>query len=148
MGIKSSKEIEDEQLVIVMLLVFKTDIEYLHKKYMVDTSNKLDVRRLDYADVLHRFYTRLKDDIISTDPDKLFSFDLRFKPFGFTVKVSKNNTKIAKYFINYSPYYLSGDNTENEIEDQIECPEILHLFSFQMLNKFIYFIILNYFCFG
>ena len=24
----------------------------------------------------------------------------------------------------------------------------LHLFSFQMLNKFIYFIILNYFCFG
>jgi hypothetical protein len=128
MGIKSSKEIEDEQLAIVMLLLFKTDIEYLHRNYKIDNinmCNKLDVRRLDYADVLHRFYTRLKDDIISTDPEKLFSFDLRFKPFGFTVKVTKNNTKIAKYFINYSPYYLSGDNTENEIEDQIACPEIL-----------------------
>jgi len=128
MGIKSSKEIEDEQLAIVMLLLFKTDIEYLHRNYKIDNINmrkKLDVRRLDYADVLHRFYTRLKVDIISTDPEKLFSFDLRFKPFGFTVKVSKNNTKIAKYFINYSPYYLSGDNSENEIEDQIECPEIL-----------------------
>lgn len=125
MGIKSSKEIESEQVVIVMLLQFKTDIEYIHKKYMLDTNNKLDVRRLDYAEVLHGFYNRLKDDIISTDPEMLFCFELRFKPFGFTVKVTQNNTKIAKYFINYSPYYLSGDNTENEITEQIECPEVL-----------------------
>ena len=125
MGIKSSKEIESEQLVIVMLLQFKTDIENIHKKYMLFMNNKLDVRRLDYAEVLHGFYKRLKDDIISTSPEMLFCFELRFKPFGFTVKVTQNNTKIAKYFINYSPYYLSGDNTENEITEQIECPEIL-----------------------
>ena len=125
MGIKSSKEIESEQLVIVMLLQFKTDIENIHKKYMLFMNNKLDVRRLDYAEVLHGFYKRLKDDIISTAPEMLFCFELRFKPFGFTVKVTQNNTKIAKYFINYSPYYLSGDNTENEITEQIECPEVL-----------------------
>ena len=92
----------------------------------------------------------------STDVKYLYNMLQSNKMFnGMSIYVCSD---LLKFFVNKILPYLtntfvlvSGDSdlcVPKEALSREETFILLHLFSFQMLNKFIYFIILNYFCFG
>ena len=118
MGINMSK---DKQMIRDAVKRFTHDLEVIHQKYMLK-ERELYHRRIDYAQGLKVFYERLQKELLCDVPVR---FELRKEPFGLTLVITKDFVKV-KQFINYSPYYLSGNNTDKTpVSEQMEMPAFL-----------------------
>ena len=118
MGIYMSK---DKQMIRDAVKRFTHDLEVIHQKYMLK-ERELYHRRIDYAQGLKVFYERLQKELLCDVPVR---FELRKEPFGLTLVITKDFVKV-KQFINYSPYYLSGNNTDKTpVSEQMEMPAFL-----------------------
>ena len=121
MGIKMSK---DKQVIRDAVERFTHELEVIHQKYMlgVGKERELYVRRIDYAQGLKVFYERLQKELLCDVPVR---FELIKEPFGLTLAITKGYVKVKQY-VNYSPYYISGDNKDKTpIREQIEMPDFL-----------------------
>ena len=116
MGCKSSKDIEMENEILVPLKKLKMDLEIFHQKYMLNTSKKINMRRIDYAQVLQVFYEKFTKQLTCDIPVR---FEIHKVQFGLNIIVTKSNVEVEE-FINFSPYYMSRDNTENPIVEDID----------------------------
>ena len=118
MGINMSK---DKQMIRDAVKRFTHDLEVIHQKYMLK-ERELYHRRIDYAQGLKVFYERLQKELLCDVPVR---FELRKEPFGLTLVITKDFVKV-KQFINYSPYYLSGNNRDKTpVSEQMEMPAFL-----------------------
>jgi len=121
MGLKMSK---DEKKVREAVRNCKHQLEVVHQKYMlgVGQDRELYHRRIDYAQGLKVFYEQLEKELICDVPVR---FELRKEPFGLTLVITKNFIKV-KEFINYSPYYISGNNRDKTpSSEEMEMPTFL-----------------------
>ena len=121
MGLKMSK---DEKKVREAVRNCKHQLEVVHQKYMlgVGQDRELYHRRIDYAQGLKVFYEQLEKELICDVPVR---FELRKEPFGLTLVITKNFIKVKEY-INYSPYYISGNNVDKTpVSKQMEMPTFL-----------------------
>jgi hypothetical protein len=121
MGLKMSK---DEKKVREAVRNCKHQLEVVHQKYMlgVGQDRELYHRRIDYAQGLKAFYEQLEKELICDVPVR---FELRKEPFGLTLVITKNFIKVKEY-INYSPYYISGNNVDKTpVSKQMEMPTFL-----------------------
>lgn len=121
MGCKSSKDIEMENELLVPLQKLKHELEIFHQKYMLSTSKPLNVRRIDYAQLLQILYEKFRRDLRSEIPTR---FEIYKVKYGLNIVVSKLNVEV-KEFINYSPYYRSHDNTDDPLDVDIKISEEL-----------------------
>ena len=125
MGIKMSK---DKQMIRDAVKRFTHDLEVIHQKYMLGVGEERELyhRRIDYAQGLKVFYERLEKELLCDVPVR---FELRKEPFGITLVITKGYVKV-KQFINYSPYYLSGNNRDTTpIREQMEMPDFLRRYA-------------------
>jgi hypothetical protein len=121
MGINMSK---DKQIIRDAVKRFKHDLEVIHQKYMLGVGQERELyhRRIDYAQGLKVFYERLQKELLCDVPVR---FELRKEPFGLTLVITKDFVKV-KQFINYSPYYISGNNRDKTpVSQQMEMPAFL-----------------------
>jgi hypothetical protein len=125
MGINMSK---DKQIIRDAVKRFKHDLEVLHQKYMLGVGEERELyhRRIDYAQGLKVFYERLEKEITY---ETLVRFELHKEPFGLTLVITKGYVKV-KQFINYSPYYISGNNRDKTpVSEQMEMPHCLRRYA-------------------
>jgi hypothetical protein len=125
MGLKMSK---DEKKVREAVRNCKHQLEVVHQKYMlgVGQDRELYHRRIDYAQGLKVFYEQLEKELICDVPVR---FELRKEPFGLTLVITKNFIKVKEY-INYSPYYISGNNVDKTpVSKQMEIPDFLRKYA-------------------
>ena len=125
MGLKMSK---DEKKIREAVRNCKHQLEVVHQKYMlgVGEDRELYHRRIDYAQGLKVFYEQLEKELICNVPVR---FELRKEPFGLTIVITKDFIKV-KEFINYSPYYISGNNRDKTpISEQMEMPHFLRRYA-------------------
>jgi hypothetical protein len=125
MGINMSK---DKQIIRDAVKRFKHDLEVIHQKYMLGVGQERELyhRRIDYAQGLKVFYELLQKELLCDVPVR---FELRKEPFGLTLVITKDFVKV-KQFINYSPYYISGNNRDiTSIREQIEIPDFLRKYA-------------------
>ena len=126
MGIQMSK---DKKVIRDAVKRFTHELEVIHQKYMLGVGKERELyhRRIDYAQGLKVFYERLQKELLCDVPVR---FELRKEPFGLTVVITKDFVKV-KQFINYSPYYISGqyndfDNRDKTpVSEQMEMPAFL-----------------------
>jgi hypothetical protein len=121
MGIKMSK---DKQVIRDAVKRFTHELEVIHQKYMLGVGKERELyhRRIDYAQGLKVFYERLQKELLCDVPVR---FELIKEPFGLTLVITKGYVKVKQY-VNYSPYYISGNNRDNTpIREQIEMPDFL-----------------------
>ena len=121
MGINMSK---DNQIIREAVKRFTHDLEVIHQKYMLGVGQERELyhRRIDYAQGLKVFYERLQKELLCDVPVR---FELRKEPFGLTLVITKDFVKV-KQFINYSPYYISGNNRDKTpVSQQMEMPAFL-----------------------
>ena len=121
MGLNMSK---DKKVIRDAVRKCKHQLEVIHQKYMlgVGENRELYVRRIDYAQGLKVFYEQLEKELICDVPVR---FELIKEPFGLTLVITKDFVKV-KEFINYSPYYMSGNNKDTTpVREQMECPGFL-----------------------
>ena len=126
MGIKMSK---DKQVIRDAVERFTHELEVIHQKYMLGVGKERELyhRRIDYAQGLKVFYERLQKELLCDVPVR---FELRKEPFGLTVVITKDFVKVKQY-VNYSPYYISGQYNEFDnrdktpLRDQMEMPDFL-----------------------
>ena len=121
MGLKMSK---DEKMIRAALKNCKHQLEVCHQKYMLSVGKDRELyhRRIDYAQGLKVFYEQLEKELICDVPVR---FELRKEPFGLTLVITKNFIKVKEY-INYSPYYISGNNVDKTpVSKQMEMPTFL-----------------------
>ena len=121
MGINMSK---DKQIIRDAVKRFKHDLEVIHQKYMLGVGEERELyhRRIDYAQGLKVFYERLEKELLCDVPVR---FELRKVPYGLTLVITKDFVKV-KQFINYSPYYISGNNRDKTpVSQQMEMPAFL-----------------------
>lgn len=115
---------KDEKKVREAVRNCKHQLEVVHQKYMlgVGQDRELYHRRIDYAQGLKAFYEQLEKELICDVPVR---FELRKEPFGLTLVITKNFIKVKEY-INYSPYYISGNNVDKTpVSKQMEMPTFL-----------------------
>ena len=115
---------KDEKKVREAVRNCKHQLEVVHQKYMlgVGQDRELYHRRIDYAQGLKVFYEQLEKELICDVPVR---FELRKEPFGLTLVITKNFIKVKEY-INYSPYYISGNNVDKTpVSKQMEMPTFL-----------------------
>ena len=87
---------------------------------------ELYYRRIDYAQAFKVFYELLEKEITY---ETLVRFEIRKEPFGITLVITKGYVKV-KQFINFSPYYISGNNTDKTpVREQIEMPDFLRRYA-------------------
>jgi hypothetical protein len=125
MGINMSK---DKQIIRQAVKRFTHDLEVIHQKYMLGVGQERELyhRRIDYAQALKVFYERLQKELLCDVPVR---FELRKEPFGLTLVITKDFVKV-KQFINYSPYYISGNNRDiTSIREQIDIPDFLRKYA-------------------
>jgi hypothetical protein len=125
MGINMSK---DKQIIRDAVKRFKHDLEVIHQKYMLGVGQERELyhRRIDYAQGLKVFYELLQKELLCDVPVR---FELRKEPFGLTLVITKDFVKV-KQFINYSPYYISGNNRDiTSISQQMEIPDFLRKYA-------------------
>ena len=121
MGLKMSK---DKQIIRDAVRKCKHQLEVAHQKYMlgVGEHRELYYRRIDYAQGLKVFYEQLEKELICDVP---VTFELIKEPFGLILVITKGFVKVKEY-VNYSPYYMSGNNIDTTpIKEQMVCPEFL-----------------------
>jgi hypothetical protein len=130
MGIKMSK---DKQLIRDAVDRCKHSLEVIHQKYMlgVGKDRELYHRRIDYAQGLKVYYELLEKELTCDIPVR---FEIIKEPFGLTLVVTKGFVKVKK-FVNYSPYYISGPNSEfhnrdkTPVSQQMEIPDFLRRYA-------------------
>ena len=127
MGLNMSK---DKKIIRDALRNCKHDLEVIHQKYMLGVGQERELyqRRIDYAQGLKVFYEQLekvlmcKKELIRDVP---LTIALIKEPFGLKVVITKGFVTVKEY-INYSPYYMAGNNTDTTpIKQQMKCPEFL-----------------------
>lgn len=117
---------KDKQMIRDAVKRFTHELEVFHQKYMlsVGKERELYVRRIDYAQGLKVCYEELQKEIRCDIPVR---FELIKEPFGLTLVITKGYVKVKQY-VNYSPYYISGDfdnRDKTPIREQIEMPDFL-----------------------
>ena len=115
---------KDKQMIRDAVKRFTHELEVIHQKYMLGVGKERELyhRRIDYAQGLKVFYERLQKELLCDVPVR---FELRKEPFGLTLVITKGYVKVKQY-VNYSPYYISGDNKDKTpIREQIEMPDFL-----------------------
>jgi hypothetical protein len=125
MGIHISK---DKQLIRDALERFTHELELIHQKYMLSVGKERELyhRRIDYAQGLKVFYQRLQKELLCDLPVR---FELRKEPFGLTLVITKGFVYVKQY-VNYSPYYISGNNTDKTpLRDQMVMPDFLRTYA-------------------
>ena len=125
MGINMSK---DKQMIRVAVKRFTHDLEVIHQKYMLGVGEERELyhRRIDYAQGLKVFYERLEKELLCDVPVR---FELRKEPYGLTLVITKDYVKVKQY-VNYSPYYISGNNKDKTpIREQMEMPDFLRRYA-------------------
>ena len=125
MGINMSK---DKQMIRQAVERFTHDLEVIHQKYMLGVGEERELyhRRIDYAQGLKVFYERLEKELLCDVPVR---FELRKEPYGLTLVITKDYVKVKQY-VNYSPYYLSGNNRDTTpIREQMEMPDFLRRYA-------------------
>lgn len=125
MGINMSK---DKQIIRDAVKRFKHDLEVIHQKYMLGVGQERELyhRRIDYAQGLKVFYELLQKELLCDVPVR---FELRKEPFGFTLLITKDFFKLKQY-VNYSPYYISGNNTDKTpLSQQTPMPAFLRSYA-------------------
>jgi hypothetical protein len=130
MGIKMSK---DKKLIRDAVDRCKHSLEVIHQKYMlgVGKDRELYHRRIDYAQGLKVYYELLEKELTCDIPVR---FEIIKEPFGLTLVVTKGFVKVKK-FVNYSPYYISGPNSEfhnrdkTPVSQQMEIPDFLRRYA-------------------
>jgi hypothetical protein len=130
MGIKMSK---DKKLIRDAVDRCKHSLEVIHQKYMlgVGKDRELYHRRIDYAQGLKVYYELLEKELRCDIPVR---FEIIKEPFGLTLVVTKGFVKVKK-FVNYSPYYISGPNSEfhnrdkTPVSQQMEIPDFLRRYA-------------------
>ena len=121
MGLKMTK---DKKMIRNAVEKCKHSLEVCHQKYMlsVGKDRELHYRRIDYAQGLKVYYEQLEKELICDVPVR---FELIKEPFGLTLVITKDFVKV-KEFINYSPYYMSGNNIDKTpVKEQMVCPGFL-----------------------
>lgn len=121
MGIKMSK---DKKMIRDAVERCKHSLEVMHQKYMLGVGQDRDLyyRRIDYAQGLKVFYEQLEKELICDVPVR---FEIIKEPFGLTLVVTKGSVNV-KEFVNYSPYYMLGNNIDTTpVKEQMECPGFL-----------------------
>jgi hypothetical protein len=121
MGIKMSK---DKKMIRDAVKRFTHELEVIHQKYMLGVGKERELyhRRIDYAQGLKVFYERLQKELLCDVPVR---FELIKEPFGLTLVITKGYVKVKQY-VNYSPYYISGNNRDKTpIREQMEMPDFL-----------------------
>ena len=119
---------KDKQIIRQAVKRFTHDLEVIHQKYMLGVGQERELyhRRIDYAQALKVFYERLQKELLCDVPVR---FELRKEPFGLTLVITKDFVKV-KQFINYSPYYISGNNRDiTSIREQIDIPDFLRKYA-------------------
>lgn len=119
---------KDKQIIRQAVKRFTHDLEVIHQKYMLGVGQERELyhRRIDYAQALKVFYERLEKELLCDVPVRI---ELRKQPYGFTLVITKDFVKV-KQFINYSPYYISGNNRDfTSIREQIEIPDFLRKYA-------------------
>jgi hypothetical protein len=125
MGINMSK---DKQMIRDAVKRFTHDLEVIHQKYMLGVGEERELyhRRIDYAQGLKVFYERLEKELLCDVPVR---FELRKEPYGLTLVITKDYVKVKQY-VNYSPYYISGNNKDKTpIREQMEMPDFLRRYA-------------------
>ena len=125
MGINMSK---DKQIIRDAVKRFTHDLEVIHQKYMLGVGEERELyhRRIDYAQGLKVFYERLEKELLCDVPVR---FELRKEPYGLTLVITKDYVKVKQY-VNYSPYYISGNNKDKTpIREQMEMPDFLRRYA-------------------
>ena len=125
MGINMSK---DKQMIRQAVERFTHDLEVIHQKYMLGVGEERELyhRRIDYAQGLKVFYERLEKELLCDVPVR---FELRKEPYGLTLVITKDYVKVKQY-VNYSPYYLSGNNRDKTpVREQMEMPDFLRRYA-------------------
>jgi hypothetical protein len=125
MGINMSK---DKQMIRQAVERFTHDLEVIHQKYMLGVGEERELyhRRIDYAQGLKVFYERLEKELLCDVPVR---FELRKEPYGLTLVITKDYVKVKQY-VNYSPYYISGNNKDKTpIREQMEMPDFLRRYA-------------------
>ena len=127
MGLNMSK---DKKIIRDAVRNCKHELEVIHQKYMLGVGQERELyhRRIDYAQGLKVFYEQLekelmhKKELISDVP---LTLELIKEPFGLKVVITKGFVKVKEY-INYSPYYISGNNVDKTpVSKQMEMPSFL-----------------------
>jgi ribosome-associated toxin RatA of RatAB toxin-antitoxin module len=121
MGIKMSK---DKKMIRDAVRKCKHELEVIHQKYMlgVGENRELYHRRIDYAQGLKVCYEQLEKELTCDVPVR---FEIFKEPFGLTLVITKGSIKV-KEFVNYSPYYMLGNNIDTTpVKEQMEMPDFL-----------------------
>ncbi len=113
-----SKESKSAVIIENVLSQLKMELESFHEECMLKTKKNISGRRIEYAQYLKLKYENMRHILVSPDTDNMIWVGLSFEPYGLTIKVTQNEFEV-KQFINYSPYYKSGNNTEKRSK---ECP--------------------------
>ena len=113
-----SKESKSAVIIHNAVNQLKMDLESFHQECMLKTKKKISGRRIEYAQYLKLKYENMRHILVSPDTDNMIWVGLSFEPYGLTIKVTQNEFEV-KQFIDYSPYYMSGNNTEKRSR---ECP--------------------------
>jgi hypothetical protein len=100
------------------VIQLKMELESFHKDCMLKTKKNISGRRIEYAQYLKLKYENMRNILVSPDTDNMIWVGFSFEPGGLTIKVTQNEFEV-KQFITYSPYYISGNNTEKRSR---ECP--------------------------
>ena len=115
---------KDKKIIRDALERCKHSLEVMHQKYMlgVGKDRELYIRRIDYAQGLKVFYEQLEKELTCDVPVR---FEIFKEPFGLTLVVTKGSVKV-KEFVNYSPYYMLGNNIDTTpVKEQMEIPDFL-----------------------
>jgi hypothetical protein len=127
MGIKMSK---DKQMIRDAVERFTHELEVIHQKYMlgVGQDRELYHRRIDYAQGLKVFYEQLEKELMCKKElirDVPLTIALIKEPYGLKLVITKGFVRVKEY-INYSPYYISGNNIDTTpIKEQMQLPGFL-----------------------
>ena len=119
---------KDKQIIRDAVKRFTHDLEVIHQKYMLGVGEERELyhRRIDYAQGLKVFYERLEKELLCDVPVR---FELRKEPYGLTLVITKDYVKVKQY-VNYSPYYISGNNKDKTpIREQMEMPDFLRRYA-------------------
>jgi hypothetical protein len=113
-----SKGSKSEVIIRDAVSQLKMELESFHEECMLKTKKNISGRRIEYAQYLKLKYGHIKNILVSPDTENMIWVGFNFEPGGLTIKVTQNEFEV-KQFINYSPYYMSGNNTEKRSR---ECP--------------------------
>ena len=121
---KEIKKVKIKQAIRKAVKSITNELKVIHQKYMLGVGKERELyhRRIDYAQGLKVCYEQLGKELICDIPVR---FELIKEPFGLTLVITKGYVKVKQY-VNYSPYYISGNNRDKtSIREQMEMPDFL-----------------------